>query len=57
MGGPRDNQTKRGKSDRKRQISYDITHLLYLKKMIQMILFTKLKHSLIEENYDYQGEG
>ena len=31
MDGPRDDHTKRSKSDRERQISYDITHMWNLK--------------------------
>ena len=43
MDGPRDYHTKWSKSDRERQISYDITYMWNLKKMIQMNLFTKQK--------------
>ena len=32
MGGPRDDHTKWSKSDRERQISYDITYMWSLKK-------------------------
>ena len=45
MDGPRDYHTKCIKSDRERQISYDITYMWNLKKMLQMNLFTKQKHS------------
>ena len=31
MDGPRDDHTKRSKSDRERQISYDITYIWSLK--------------------------
>ena len=31
MDGPRDYHTKRGKSDRERQISYNITYMWHLK--------------------------
>ena len=43
------------KSERERQISYDITHMGNLKK-IQMILFTKQKqtHSLRKQTCGYQ---
>ena len=49
----------------KRQISYDITYVWNLKKMIQMNLFTKQKqtHRLRKQSYSYQrgkveaGEG
>ena len=43
MDGPRDCHTKTSKSDRERQISYDITYMWNLKKMIQINLFTKRK--------------
>ena len=42
-----------------RQISYDITYMQNLKKMIQMNLFTKQKqtHRLREQTYCYLGKG
>ena len=41
---PRDCHTEWGKSDRERQISYDIIYTWNLKKkMVQMTLFTKQK--------------
>ena len=43
MDGPRDYHTKWSKSDRERQIPYDITYMWNLKKMIQMNLYTKHK--------------
>ena len=45
MDGPRDFHTKRSKSDRERQVSYDITYMWNLIKMIQMSLFTKQKQT------------
>ena len=63
MDGPRDCHTKGSKSHRERQISYDITYMWNLKKMIQMNLFTKQKqtHRLQKQTYGYQsgkgGEG
>ena len=44
------------KSDRERQISYAITYRCHLKKMIQMNLFTKQKHSHRhrKQTYGYQ---
>ena len=45
MDGPRDYQTKWTKSNRERQISYDITHIENLKKVLQMNLFTKQKQT------------
>ena len=43
MDGPRDCHTKWSKSDRERQIPYDITYSGILKKMIQMKLYIKQK--------------
>ena len=43
MDGPRNYHIKWSKSDRKRQISYDITYMWNLKKMVQMNLFIKQK--------------
>ena len=45
MDGPRDYHTKLSKSDRERQISYDVTYMWNLKKMIQMNLLTKQKQT------------
>ena len=45
MDGPGDDHTKWSKSDRERQISYDIAYMWNLKKIIQMNLPTKQKHS------------
>ena len=41
MDAPRDCHTEGNKSDRERQISYDITFMWNLKQMEQMNLFTK----------------
>ena len=61
MDGPRDDHTKWSKSERERQIPYDITHMWNLiLKMIQMNLFTKLKqtHRHRKKPYGYQrGKG
>ena len=64
LDGPRDYHTKWSKSDRERQISYDIAYMWNLKKMIQMNLFTKQKqtHGHRKQTYGYQrgkveGEG
>ena len=64
MDGPRDCHTEWNKSDRERQIAYDIAYMRNLKKMIQMNLFTKQKqvHRPREPIYGYQegrvgGEG
>ena len=45
MDGPRDNHTKGSKSNRERQIPYDMADMwnLKTKKMIQMKLYTKQK--------------
>ena len=43
MDKPRDYHTKWGKSDKERQISYDIAYMWNLKKKLQMNLFTKQK--------------
>ena len=45
MDGPRGYHTECSKPDRERQISYDITYMWNLKKMIQMNLFTKQKQT------------
>ena len=47
MDGPRDYHTKWSKSDRERQISYNITYMWNLKnkKRIEMNLFTKPKET------------
>ena len=44
------------KSDRERQLSYDITYMWDLKKMIQMNLFRKQKqtHRRRKQTYAYQ---
>ena len=58
MDGPGDYHTKWGKSERERQILYDIAYMQNLKKkMIQTNLFTKQKqtHRLREWTYGYQG--
>ena len=45
-------------SDKGRQISYTITYLWNLKKMIRMNLFTEQKqtHRQRKQTYDYQRE-
>ena len=51
---------KWSKSDKERQISYDMAYMGNLKKkMVQMNLFTKQKptHRLGEWTYGYRGEG
>ena len=46
------------KSDRARQILYDITYMWNLKKIVQMNLFTKQKqtHRHRKQTYGYQRE-
>ena len=53
--GPRDYHTKWSKSGRERQISYDITYMWNVIKMMQMNLFTKQKqtHRSWNKTYDY----
>ena len=57
MDEPGDHHTKWSKSDRERQISYDIVYMQNLKNMIQMNLFTKQKQTnrFREWTYGYQG--
>ena len=43
MDGPRDCHTEGSKSNRERQISYDIVYMWNLKKMVQMNIFTNQK--------------
>ena len=43
MDGPRDYHDQRSKPDRKRQISYNITYMWNLKKILEMKLFMKQK--------------
>ena len=51
MNGPRDCHTEWNKSDREREISYDIPYMWNLKKeMIQMNLFKKQKQNQDLEN-------
>ena len=58
MDGPGNYHTKWNKSERERQISYDIAYMWNLKKMIQMKLFTKWKqtHRLRERSFGYWGK-
>ena len=60
MDRPRDCHTEWNKSDRERQISYDIAYMWNLKNMIQMNLSTKQKqtHRHGKQTYGYQrGKG
>ena len=43
MDGPRDYHAKKSKPDRKRQISYNITYMWNLKKLLEMKLLMKQK--------------
>ena len=57
MDGPRDYYTKWSKSDKERQISYDITYIWNLIKMIQINLFTKQKQTqILKLNMVTEGE-
>ena len=55
MDGPRDYYNKLSKSNRERQISYDITHMRNLIKRMQNNLFTKQKqtHRFQHQTYGY----
>ena len=55
MDGPGDYHTKWSKSERERQISYDITYMQNLKKMIQMNLFTKQTLTGLENEFMITG--
>ena len=61
MNGPRDYHTKWSKSDRERQISYDIIYMWDLKKKDTNNLYTKQTHRHRKQTYGYQrgkgGEG
>ena len=50
MDEPRDYETKWNKLGRERQISYEITYMWNLKKMIEMNLFTTQKQIKNIEN-------
>ena len=57
MAGPRHCQTEWSKSNRERQISYNITYMWNLKRMIQMNLFTKQKQTLKTNLWLPKGKG
>ena len=62
MDGPRDDHTKWSKSDREKQIPYDITYMWNLKKDTnEFITKHKQTHRLQKQAYGYQkgnmGEG
>ena len=46
MDGPRDYHTEWSKSDRERQISYDITHMWNLKKWYKWIYKTEIQSQM-----------
>ena len=50
MDGPRDDHTKRSKSDRERQISYDITHMWNLKNDTNELTYKTRKRLTDIEN-------
>ena len=52
-----DCHTEWSKSDRVRELSYEIPYVQNLKEMIQMSLFIKPKqtHRIVEQSYGYQG--
>ena len=45
MDGPRDNHTKRSKSERERQIPYEITYTWNLKYDTNELIYTTETHS------------
>ena len=53
MDGPRDYHTI--KSNREKQVSYDITYMWNLIKMIQMSLFVKQKQTQISKSKQLSG--
>ena len=59
MGGPRDYHTKWSKSDRERQISYDITYMWNLKKTnyLQNRRFTVFEKKLMVTKGEGWGKG
>ena len=58
MDGPRDCHTEWGKSDRERQISYDITYMWYLKNNTNEYIYKTETDSQTQETYGYQkGKG
>ena len=57
MGGPRDCHTEWSKSDREREISYDIAYMRNLKRndTNELIYKTETDHRLRERTYGYHG--
>ena len=54
MDGPRDHHTKWGKSERERQIPYDITYMWYLKYATNELIYkTKQTHRHRKQTYGY----
>ena len=58
MDGPRDYQTKWTKSNRERQISYDITYIENLKKSVtnELIYKTETDSQTLKTNLVTEGE-
>ena len=59
MDGPRDYHTKWNKSDRERQISYDIIYMWHLQKWYKWTYLQSQKqtHRLRKGTYGFGGEG
>ena len=55
MGGPRDDHTKRNKSERERQIPYDITYMWNLKHNTNISMKQKQTHRQREQTCGCQG--
>ena len=54
MSKPRDYHTKWGKSDRERQILYDITYMLNLKKDTNKLICKTQTYQHRKQTYGYQ---
>ena len=59
MDEPRDCHTEWSQSVRERQMSYNITYMWNLKRMLQVNLHTKQQysHRCIKQTIGYRGEG
>ena len=57
MDGTRDDHTKSSKSERERQIPYDVTYMWNLKKIVQMNLSVKQTRRHRDQTCSCQGGG
>ena len=59
MDGPRDSHIEWSKSDREREILYDIPYMQNIREMKQMNWLTKQKQTrqIRETSYSYSGKG